>query len=252
MDLHYATMVVFGAAAGGFVNGLAGFGTALFALGFWVQVMPPEQAVAMALAMSVLSGIQGVVLVRSAIEPSRLMGFLLPALLGLPLGVMLLSVLQPTVLKLMIALLLILYGGYFSFSRVLPQLQQVRPVWDATVGFLGGLLGGLAGLSGVLPTMWCALRPWPKLAQRAVLQPFNVVILSVGMVLLAVRGAYTPEVLYSLLLAVPATMLSAQLGISLFKRLADHQFKRLLIGLMFVSGVGLLIRESVEWMGAGF
>ena len=53
-----------GAIAGGFINGLAGFGTALFSLGFWLQIMPPQQAVALVLAMSVLSGIQGLILVR--------------------------------------------------------------------------------------------------------------------------------------------------------------------------------------------
>jgi len=37
-------------------------------------------------------------------------------------------------------------------------------------------------------------------------------------------------------------MLSAQLGIALFKRMNDAQFRRLLIFLMFVSGVVLLLR----------
>ena len=31
--------------AGGFINGLAGFGTALFALGFLLQILPPLEAV---------------------------------------------------------------------------------------------------------------------------------------------------------------------------------------------------------------
>ncbi len=32
--------LVAGAAAGGFLNGLAGFGTAVFALGFFLPIMP--------------------------------------------------------------------------------------------------------------------------------------------------------------------------------------------------------------------
>lgn len=46
--MEFYVYLVTGAIAGGFINGLAGFGTALFALGFWLQILPPEQAVPMA------------------------------------------------------------------------------------------------------------------------------------------------------------------------------------------------------------
>ncbi len=63
-------LFLLGAAAGGFINGLAGFGTALFALGFWLQVMPPVQAVAIVLVISVATGLQGLWQVRHTIEQS--------------------------------------------------------------------------------------------------------------------------------------------------------------------------------------
>lgn len=49
---------------GGFINGLAGFGTALMSLGVWLQLMPPWQAVAVVAAMSVASGVQSLWLIR--------------------------------------------------------------------------------------------------------------------------------------------------------------------------------------------
>ena len=39
--------------SGGFINGLAGFGTGLFALGWLLQVMPPQQAVAIVVLVTV-------------------------------------------------------------------------------------------------------------------------------------------------------------------------------------------------------
>ncbi len=36
----------------------------------------------------------------------------------------------------------------------------------------GGVLGGFAGLSGVLPTIWSGLRAWPKARQRGTYQPY--------------------------------------------------------------------------------
>ena len=45
------------------------------------------------------------------------------------------------------------------------------------MGFAGGILGGLAGMSGTLPTLWAELRGWEKDARRGVFQGYNLSIL---------------------------------------------------------------------------
>jgi len=65
LPYEYFIYLALGAAAGGFINGLAGFGTALLALGFWLQIMSPIAAVSTSLIMSVVSGPQGAWLVRN-------------------------------------------------------------------------------------------------------------------------------------------------------------------------------------------
>ncbi|WP_281858377.1 sulfite exporter TauE/SafE family protein [Litoreibacter halocynthiae] len=245
MTLEFFAILALGAAAGGFMNGLAGFGTALFALGFWLQIMPPAQAVSIVVIMSVIAGLQGVWLVRASImdQPRRLARFVLPALVGVPLGVAALSVLEPGILKLIIAGFLILYGGFFTLRSSLPKLERPTPAIDMLVGFAGGVLGGAASLSGALPTMWCAMRPWPKSETRAVLQPFNVIVLGVTALVFAINGTYTGQTLTYIAMALPVTMIFAQIGISVFKRLTDDQFRRLLIAMMLVSGLVLMARE---------
>lgn len=245
MTISFYFLLVAGAAAGGLINGLAGFGTALLALGFWLQIMPPVQAVSMVVFMSVASGLQGVWLVRHSIssQPVRLARFVIPGMVGIPMGVAALSVLDPAVIKLTIAGIMILYGGFFSLRKALPKLEHPTPFVDAGVGFLGGVLGGAASLSGALPTMWCAMRPWTKSETRAVLQPYNVIILGVTAVVLAFNGAYTWDSLKLIAFALPVTLLSAQVGITLFKHLNDDLFRRLIIALMFLSGFILLLRE---------
>lgn len=245
MGPEFLAALLGGAFAGGVINGLAGFGTALFALGFWLQVLPAAQAVAMVVVMSVVSGLQGLWIVRGEIRrnPGRLARFLLPALLGIPLGVALLSVVSATLLKIVIAGFMLLYGGFFLLRRSLPRFERSTPVLDSLVGFAGGVLGGAASLSGALPTMWCAMRPWPKGETRAVLQPFNVVVLALTALLFLLNGLYTSETLVLMAIALPVTMIGAQLGLSVFRRLGDEQFRVLLIGLMFTSGAILGLRE---------
>lgn len=240
-------LIVAGGVAGGFISGLAGFGTALFALGFFLSVLPPPQAVALVLLLSLSTGLQGLWVVRGAIlaNPRRLARFLLPALAGIPIGVLSLGLVDVAALKLVIAGFLIVYGGFFSLRRALPRIARPTPLVDATVGFLGGVLGGLASLSGALPTMWCAMRSWPKAETRGVLQPFNFCVLALSAALLALRGAYTARTMTFALIAVPVAIASAQIGIVVYRRFPDALYPRLLVGLCFVSGLALLVRELV-------
>ena len=245
MSVEFVTFLMLGAMAGGFINGLAGTGTALFALGFYLVVLSPVTAVAIVALMSVLVGLQGLWVVRAAIfdRPDRLARFILPGLVGVPLGLYLLDVIDPRTLRLGIAGFLILYGGYFGFRAVLPAFERRTPVIDVIVGFLGGVLGGMAGVSGALPSMWVSMRPWTKAEARAVMQPLNVVILSTTVSLLFWRGAYDATALTALAITVPTGFVAAQAGIMVFRRLSNDGFRRLLILLTLMMGVGILASE---------
>jgi len=249
MTTHFFLLLAAGAIAGGLVNGLAGFGTALFALGFWLQIMSPTQAVSVVVIMSIVSGLQGLYVVRHSIaaNPGRLARFLLPAFVGVPFGTAILSMIDPETLKLGIAIFLMLYGAFFIARRSLPKFERPTPVGDCMIGLAGGVLGGAASLSGALPTMWCALRPWTKMEQRAVLQPFNVAVLALTATVLAIKGSYTGHVLIVIATALPITVIAAQVGIVIYRQLSDDQFRRLLITLMFVSGLVLFAREAMAF-----
>ena len=245
MTMHFLALLIAGAFAGGFLNGLAGFGTALMALGFWLQIMPPQQSVALVVFMSVISGMQGLWITRHEIrnEPKRLARFLIPGLIGLPIGVALLSYISVLALKLTIASFMVIYGGFFSLRRALPRFARPTPWADSGVGFIGGVLGGAASLSGALPTMWCAMRPWAKGETRAVLQPYNMAILGGALALFAMQGIYDRPTLWLLVWILPSAIIGSQFGIMLFHRLKDDQFRRLLIIIMLVSGIVLTARE---------
>jgi uncharacterized membrane protein YfcA len=247
MTEHTILFLILGGLAGGFVNGFSGTGTALFAMGFFLSVLEPRQAVAVVALISVLAGVQGAWVVRHAIvaNPRRLMRFLIPGLAGVPIGISLLEYVDARSLRFLVAGLLIVYGGYFGFRRALPKFERRTPVADMGVGLASGVLGGLASLSGSLPAIWLSLRPWPKAEVRAVMQPFNLVILSTTVVLLAFGGVFTRDTWLALSVALPAGLIAAQIGITLFKRVNDDQFRRTLIILCLALGVGILIRELV-------
>ena len=247
MSFDYLTLFVLGAAAGGLINGLAGFGLSMFAMGFWLQIMPPAIAVPIMVVTAVITGLQGAWVVRRTIlaHPARLAIFSVPGLAGVPLGITLLTRLDPHIIKLTLAAFMMIYGGFFTFRRALPNFVRPTPFIDAAIGFASGVLGGATSLSGPLPTMWCALRGWPKAETRAILQAFNIVILAFAAIGMLLNGSYTWPVLAQIAMALPVTMLFAQLGIYLFKRLTDEQFRRVLIILMFAFGAILTLKEML-------
>ena len=87
------------------------------------------------------------------------------------------------------------------------------------------------------------IRDRPKVETRAVLQAFNIVILAFTAVGLVLQGRYTWQILGLIALALPLTILFAQLGLYLFKHLRDDQFRRLLIALMLIFGTILAFKE---------
>ena len=231
-----------GALAGGFINGFAGFGTALFTLGFWLTIMPPLQAVSIIVISSVVTGAQGLWIVRKEMAqyPGRALRFVLPGIIGIPLGVSALQAVNVDLLKLLIGLFLLCYGLFFMARATLPTLKGYYPVVDIIFGLVGGFLGGLAALSGALPTFWLSLRAWPKGEIRAVLQPFNVTILSLTALMFLAQGIYTKSTLLLIMISLPISIISTQIGLALFKKLQDNHFRRMLIILTFISGLSIL------------
>lgn len=111
---------------------------------------------------------------------------------------------------------------------------------EAVVGFAGGVLGGLAGLSGVLPTVWASLKGWPKDKQRAVFQAFNFTLLTAMMAASAAQGLVGLRTICALVVATPATLIGAWLGFRLYKRLDDVRFQRFVLFVLLISGLGLV------------
>src|SRR3984893_6373864 len=73
-------LLFLGALAGGFVTGLAGFGTGLVALGIWLYVLPPSIAVSLVIICSIVAQTSALPSVWHAIDFKLVWPFLMAAL----------------------------------------------------------------------------------------------------------------------------------------------------------------------------
>jgi len=228
-----------GALAGGFVSGLAGFGTALMALGLWLHVLPPTVAVSLVLICSVAGQTSTLPSMWRSFDLSLVWPFVIGGLLGVPIGTMLVAHADPLVFKRTIGVFLLMFPVALYFSAPLSLTIGGRFA-DAAIGFAGGILGGLAGLSGPLPILWASVRGWGKDERRGIFQTFNWTVLFVALCLQIAGGRVGSDVLWFAALALPCTIIGAWLGARLYHALNDRNFRDIVLGLLFLSGATLI------------
>src|SRR5262249_32287571 len=136
--------------------------------------------------------------------------------------------------------LLVVYSIY-GLARPAFEPVQVGVKADAGIGVLNGLLGGLTGLVGIIVTIWCQLRGWPKDEQRTVFQPVMVAASALTTVSLTIAGVVTAETVNLYLLGLPLLLVGVWLGFKLYGTLDDILFRKVLLTLLLVSGVVLAV-----------
>ncbi len=234
-------IVVAGALAAGFVNGLSGTGYALVALGFWLQAMSPLTAAPLTALCGVAGHVQSLPTIWKGMRWPHLWPMLVAGIVGVPIGTMLLEHVRPQPLKVGVGALLILYSGWMAFVRRPPIVTGGGRLADAAVGFTGGLLGGMASLSGPAPAIWAQLRGFGKNEQRGINQPFNMSILLLALVSAGIAGFLDRTFFIWAAICVPTTLIGARIGLSLYGRMNDVQFHRIVLILLGLSGTSLIV-----------
>jgi len=229
-----------GAFAGGFVSGLAGFGTALMALGIWLYVLPPSLAVPLVLICSIVAQSWTLPSMWRSFDLSLVCPFLIGGLAGVPIGILLIAHADPRIFRLSMGILLLLFPVALLFNRTPMAFRFGGKVADGTIGFAGGILGGLAGLSGPLPILWASVRGWGKGERRGVFQIFNWTILLAALCLQIVGGLVKPDIGWLTLIALPGTIFGARVGAKLYHVMSDRNFTDVVLVLLFLSGVALV------------
>ncbi len=241
MDLTIANFALYLVAtfAAALVTGVAGFAFGLIAAAIWLHILTPLQTASLIIGFGLV--VQGVSVwkLRHALKWTRLWPFLIGAALGVPLGVAILDWANADHVRIAIGAILVLYSIY-ALARPAIKVTAGGAPADAGVGFLNGVLGGLTGFAGILVTIWCGMRGWPKDEQRAVFQPVGVAIFAMSALWLGVRGSVSVDIGWLFLLGLPALLAGTWAGLKLYGKLDEAGFRKVVLALLLVSGIALL------------
>jgi uncharacterized membrane protein YfcA len=220
--------------------GVAGFAFGLVAASVWLHILTPLQTTSLIVVFGLLVQGYSVWRLRHALRFERLWPFVLGGLLGVPLGVELLRAIDPVQARRVVGALLIVFVLYSLWKPSFRLPATVGRRADGAIGFCNGVIGGITGLAGIVVTAWCNLRAWPRDEQRTVFQPTGVAIFAMTALWLGGRGALDADTAELILLGLPAILLGVWLGLKLYGRLDEAGFRKLVLGLLLVSGLALL------------
>jgi uncharacterized membrane protein YfcA len=233
--------VIVGTCLAGFVQGLSGFAFGLVAMSVWSWSLAPQLAAPMVVFGSIVGQSLGIMAIGRNLQMRRAMPFIIGGLFGIPLGVWLLRYVDPVMFRGGVGIFLICYCTVMLLSRHLPAITRAGVVWDAVAGWIGGVMGGLGGLTGPAPTLWCTLRGWERDTQRSVFQAFNLSMQIVTMATYLVDGTVTASIARIFAVMLPAAILPTLAGVRLYRRFSTVGFQRMVLILLLISGILLTL-----------
>jgi uncharacterized membrane protein YfcA len=140
-----------------------------------------------------------------------------------------------------IGVFLMLFSIYSLARPPLKPVAKGGALADAGVACLNGVLGGVTGLAGILVTIWCGLRGWPKDVQRTVFQPVAVAIFAMSAFWLGAKGAVSIDTIKLFLIGLPVLLAGTWVGLKLYGRLDEGRFRRIVLLVLLVSGFLLVV-----------
>jgi uncharacterized membrane protein YfcA len=180
---------------------------------------------------------------RGNIDWRGLKVYLAGGALGLSLGVWLLLHVDRVLYTQIFGAFLVGYGTYMLVRK--PIVVRRPPVAaDLLTGFLGGVTGGAAGFPGAFVTIWCGMKGWDKTRQRAVFQPFILVMQVAALLAISLAsrsGAGNFGLKVTDLMFIPMALFGTAFGLTLYRRLTDHQFARAVNLLLIASGLSYVM-----------
>jgi uncharacterized membrane protein YfcA len=202
----------------------------------------------LAATLSVFGALVGQLLsaftVRRGWDWRAVLPFLAGGLAGLPLGLYLLPRMDIPVFKAVLGVMLLIVCPLMFFAPRLPKVQRGGHAADALAGAAGGVMGGLGGFTGVVPTLWCTVRGFEKDRQRAIIQNFNLAMQAVTFASYLATGIVRADMVPLLAVVAPAMLVPALLGARLYVGISEAAFRRVVLGLLTAAGAAMLVSAA--------
>jgi hypothetical protein len=227
------------------VRSTLGFGEALIAVPLLALRIPVAVAAPLAVLVSVLVAAIIVLQDWKKIEVRSAVSLFAASLLGIPLGLLLLTAVNDHVVKLILGMVIALFSLYSLTIKPKWHLEHDHPILLAVAGFCSGILGGAYGMNGPPLAVYGSLRRWSPQHFRATLQGYFLPASLVGLLGYAALGLWSSSVTRYFLVSLPAVLVAIVIGRFFNDRLHGKAFFQIVFAGLLVLGA-ILIAQGLS------
>jgi uncharacterized membrane protein YfcA len=239
MDMMLLLLTI-GIFTGFFVQTITGFAGALIALPFLLFVMPLTDAIGYLSIFYFISTPIHVYKEWNYIDKILLKQLALSSFFGLLIGIVVLAYGQPIILKKALGIFIILF--VLNSLKAKKEIQLISKMKYFFV-FLGGFFSGVFSTGGPLYLVIVKNETSDVKTLRANMFGVLGLITLMRIPVLAFEGILTVNQLYNSLYVLPFFVLALVLGKKVYLKLNEIFLKRIMLGLLFLSGIMLLIKN---------
>jgi uncharacterized membrane protein YfcA len=218
-----------------FIRGLAGFGFALILAPVLLLILNPAAVVVINLFLSLLSNIVVIVHSHARIDFKRILPIALSSLLGIPLGVWIISVVATSILKIFIGVVIICFAVLVAFGFRKTFASERIPSY--TAGFFSGILSSSTSLGGPPVVLFMHGQNWPKEVIHPSLAGYFIVLGSCSLIALSLSGQVAVATLITAASLAPALLVGTFLGMIMFQRVNTPFFRGFSIAIVICAGL---------------
>jgi uncharacterized protein len=240
MNLIEALAVAGIIALASFVRSSIGFGMGLIAMPLLGLVMD----ISVATPMLALSGMaMSIVIVGQdwkQVEWKSLRFLLAGAILGTPLGILLLKKLPPEPIKYMLGAIVILFALHGLFGRKKLPFHP-SPAVGLSLGVVSGAFASGFNIGGPPLVAYGAMRGWEPAVFRASLQAYFLIAGMVSLIGHGAAGLWTKTVFWLFAITLPAMIIGTLIGRWVNLRIDPGRFRSLIYVMLLFLGALLFV-----------
>ena len=219
----------------GFIRGISGFGFGLILVPILLIILQPTAVVITVLALTLINSIFVVAYSFRKIDFKRMFPLSGSSLLGIPLGIWIISIIAPNIMKISIGILIIVIA--ITLAKGFQKSFKSEKLSSGLAGFLSGMFASSAGLAGPPVVLFMHNQNWSKEVIHPSLSAHFVFISSCSLVVLYLVGLMDLEIIPAATSMAPAMLIGVYLGMKVFHRINTRFFRNISIAIVICTGI---------------
>ena len=234
-------------AVGATIMGTVSFGMGLVVAPVLLLFLAPQDAIVTVNAIIPILLAFVLLSTRRHLQLRQMRGMALGGVLAVPLGALLLSAANPTILRIIIGLAILGLGVLNLLNLQLPMAR--RPGAGLLVGFLTALSITTLSIGGPLAAAYVVAQQWRREQLRAALAFYFICVYAVAFALYAYLGLVQPATLWNIVWLLPALAVGFALGALLSRRMNESVFRYAALSVIITGSLVLLGQELYRLVG---